>query len=134
VVAAKAACEVTLVGEALLGRDARELSLGERQLAVLAMSVAQQSTVMLLDEPTAHLDLRHQVEVMRLLRRLSAEDGVAVLAVMHDVGLAGHFFERVCLLHEGQLVADGPPAEVLTERRIRQVYGVDPRFVQLPAG
>jgi len=116
----------------LVGRDVRQLSLGERQLAVLAMSVAQSASLLLLDEPTAHLDLRHQVEVMRLLRRLSEEDGVAVLAVMHDVALAGHFFERVCLLHEGRLVADGPPADVLTPERIRQVYGVDPRFVQLP--
>ena len=117
----------------LLGRDVRQLSLGERQLAVLAMSVAQQADVLLLDEPTAHLDLRHQVEVMRLLRRLAGEDGVAVLAVMHDVALAAHFFERVCLLHEGRILADGPPAEVLTHDRIRQVYGVDPRFVHLPA-
>ena len=116
----------------LVGRDVRQLSLGERQLAVLAMSIAQQARLLLLDEPTAHLDLRHQVEVMQLLRRLSAEDGVTVLAVLHDVGLASHFFKRVLLLHDGRLVADGPPADVLTPARVRQVYGVDPRFVSLP--
>jgi iron complex transport system ATP-binding protein len=116
----------------LVGRDVRQLSLGERQLAVLAMSIAQDARLLLLDEPTAHLDLRHQVEVMQLLRRLSAEDGVAVLAVMHDVTLASHFFERVVLLHEGRLLADGPPSEVLTPARVRQVYGVDAQFVSLP--
>ena len=117
----------------LVGRDVRQLSLGERQLVGLAMAVAQGARLLLLDEPTAHLDLRHQVEVMRLLRRLADDDGVAVLAVMHDVALAAHFFERVCLLHEGRLVADGPPAEVLTADRIRAVYGVDPGLVRLPA-
>ncbi|HUG47341.1 MAG TPA: ABC transporter ATP-binding protein [Candidatus Limnocylindria bacterium] len=118
--------------ERLVGRDVRQLSLGERQLAVLAMSVAQGAGLLLLDEPTAHLDLRHQVAVMRLLRRLAEEDGVAVLAVMHDVALAAHFFPRIVLLHEGRLVADGAPAEVLTPERIRQVYGVDPSIVPLP--
>jgi iron complex transport system ATP-binding protein len=115
----------------LVGRDVRQLSLGERQLVVLAMSIAQGSGLLLLDEPTAHLDLRHQVEVMQLLARLSAEEGVTVLAVLHDVTLASHFFERVMLLHEGRIVADGPPREVLSAERVRQVYGVDPQFVSL---
>jgi iron complex transport system ATP-binding protein len=116
----------------LVGRDVRELSLGERQLVVLAMSVAQGAGLLLLDEPTVHLDLRHQVEVMRLLADLSA-GGVTVLAVLHDVTLASHFFERVLLLHEGRLVADGPPREVLTAARIEQVYGVDAHFLRLAA-
>jgi iron complex transport system ATP-binding protein len=114
----------------LVGRDVRELSLGERQLVVLAMSVAQGAGLLLLDEPTVHLDLRHQVEVMRLLADLSAT-GVTVLAVLHDVTLASHFFERVLLLHEGRLLADGPPREVLTAARIGQVYGVDPGLLGL---
>jgi iron complex transport system ATP-binding protein len=116
----------------LVGRDVRELSLGERQLVVLAMSVAQGAGLLLLDEPTVHLDLRHQVEVMRLLADLSA-GGVTVLAVLHDVTLASHFFERVLLLHEGLLVADGSPREVLTAARIEQVYGVDAHFLRLAA-
>jgi iron complex transport system ATP-binding protein len=116
----------------LVGRDVRELSLGERQLVVLAMSVAQGAGLLLLDEPTVHLDLRHQVEVMRLLADLSAT-GVTILAVLHDVTLASHFFERVLLLHEGRLLADGPPREVLTATRIGQVYGVDAQFLGLAA-
>jgi iron complex transport system ATP-binding protein len=113
----------------LRGRDVRELSLGERQLAVLAMAVAQAPRLLLLDEPTVHLDLRHQVAVMELLRDLAIRDGVTVLAVMHDINLAAHFFGRLLLLYQGRLVADGSPSDVLTPERIRAVYGVDPALV-----
>jgi iron complex transport system ATP-binding protein len=113
-------------------RDVRELSLGERQLAVLAMAVAQGPRLLLLDEPTVHLDLRHQVAVMELLRDLAAKDGVTVVAVMHDINLSAHFFGRLLLLDRGRLVADGRPADVLTPARIRAVYGVDPALVTVP--
>ena len=117
----------------LLGRDARELSLGERQLVLLAMAVAQAAPVLVLDEPTVHLDLRHQVEVMELVTDLNARDGTTILAVLHDLGLAAHFFPRLVLLDRGRIVADGSPAEVLTPDRIREVFGVDPGFVRLRA-
>jgi iron complex transport system ATP-binding protein len=117
----------------LMGRDARELSLGERQLVLLAMAVAQSAPVLVLDEPTVHLDLRHQVEVMELLADLNARDGTTILAVLHDVGLAAHFFSRVVVLDKGRVVADGPPAESLTADRIRGVFGVDPELVRVPA-
>jgi iron complex transport system ATP-binding protein len=110
-------------------RDARELSLGERQLVVLAMALAQAGRLLVLDEPTVHLDLRHQVEVMQLLADLNEHDGLTIVAVLHDLGLAAHFFSRLLLLDAGRLVADGAPHEVLTPERIREVYGVDPRFV-----
>ena len=116
----------------LRGRDVRELSMGERQLVLVALAVAQGGRLILLDEPTVHLDLRHQVEVLSLLARLSA-DGLTVLAVLHDLPLAAHFFPRLILLDRGRVVADGPPGEVLAPARIRDVYGVDPRFVPLPA-
>lgn len=125
-----AAIECVSIGH-LRGRDVRELSLGERQLAVLAMAVAQGARLLLLDEPTVHLDLRHQVAVMELLRDLSSRDGVTVLAVMHDVTLASHFFPRLLLLDGGRLVADGPPADVLTGDRIQAVYGVDPGLISV---
>ncbi|MCI0582154.1 MAG: ABC transporter ATP-binding protein [Chloroflexi bacterium] len=117
----------------LLGRDARELSLGERQLVLLAMAVAQAAPVLVLDEPTVHLDLRHQVEVMELVGDLNVRDGTTIVAVLHDVGLAAHFFPRLVLLDRGRIVADGPPGEVLTGERIRDVFGVDPGFVRLGA-
>jgi iron complex transport system ATP-binding protein len=115
-------------------RDVRELSLGERQLAVLAMAVAQGAHLLLLDEPTVHLDLRHQVAVMELLRDLSQRDGVTILAVLHDVTLASHFFPRLVLLDAGRLVADGAPRDVLTSALIRRVYGIDPALISLPGG
>jgi iron complex transport system ATP-binding protein len=118
--------------ERLRGRDVRELSMGERQLVLVAMAVAQGGRIIVLDEPTVHLDLRHQVEVLSLLARLST-DGLTVLAVLHDLPLASRFFPRLVLLDGGRLVADGPPREVLTPERIREVYAVDPRYVPLLA-
>jgi iron complex transport system ATP-binding protein len=117
----------------LLGRDARELSLGERQLVLVALAVAQAAPALLLDEPTVHLDLRHQVEVMELLVDLNERDGTTILAVLHDLSLAAAFFPRLVLLDKGRVVADGSPAEVLTDDRVREVFGVDPRFVHTAA-
>ena len=126
-----AAIERVGVGH-LLGRDARELSLGERQLVLLALAVAQATPVLVLDEPTVHLDLRHQVGTMELLVDLNERDGSTVLAVLHDLGLASIFFPRLVLIDAGRIVADGTPAEVLTPERIRDVFGVDPSIVRLP--
>ena len=120
----------------LLGRDARELSLGERQLVLVALAVAQSAPALLLDEPTVHLDLRHQVEVMELLVDLNERDGTTILAVLHDLSLAAHFFPRLVLLERGRIVADGTPDTVLAPERVREVFGVDPTFVHVgaPAG
>lgn len=128
--AVAAAIERVGVGH-LLGRDARELSLGERQLVLIALAVAQSAPLLLLDEPTVHLDLRHQVEAMELLIDLNERDGTTILAVLHDLGLAAHFFPRIVVIDHGRIAADGPPAEVLAPSRIREVFGVDPTFVNL---
>ncbi len=128
--AVAAAIERVGVGH-LLGRDARELSMGERQLVLLAMAVAQAAPVLVLDEPTVHLDLRHQVEVMDLVGDLNTRDGTTIVAVLHDLGLAAHFFPRLILLDRGRVVADGSPGDVLAPDRIRDVFGVDPSFVRL---
>ncbi len=117
----------------LLGRDARELSLGERQLVLLGLAVAQAAPILLLDEPTVHLDLRHQVEAMELLRDLNERDGTALIAVLHDLGLAAHFFPRLVIVDHGRIVADGAPADVLTDERIRETFGVEPALVRLAA-
>ena len=129
--AISAAIERVGVGH-LLGRDARELSLGERQLVLLALAVAQAAPVLILDEPTVHLDLRHQVGAMELLVDLNERDKTTVITVLHDLALAAHFFPRLVLLDGGRIVADGAPAEVLVPDRIRAVFGVDPSFVRLP--
>jgi iron complex transport system ATP-binding protein len=120
---------ITRVGlDKLRGRDVRSLSMGEKQLVLVAMAVAQGGRLIVLDEPTVHLDLRHQVEVLQLIESL-ADDGLTVLAVLHDLPLAAHFFPRLVLLDGGRVVTDGAAADVLSPERIREVYGVDPRFV-----
>jgi iron complex transport system ATP-binding protein len=113
----------------LIGRDARELSLGERQLLLVALAIAQGAPIVVLDEPTVHLDLRHQVEVMELLLDLNARDGTTVLAVLHDLNLAARYFPRILVVADGGIAADGSPADVLTAGRIRDVFGVDPAIL-----
>ncbi len=130
--AVAAAIERVGVGH-LLGRDARELSLGERQLVLIALAVAQQAPILVLDEPTVHLDLRHQVSTMELLVDLNERDGTTVIAVLHDLGMAARFFPRLVLLDGGAIVGDGPPEVVLAPDRIREVFGVDPSFVRVGA-
>ena len=79
---------------------------------------------MVLDEPTVHLDLRHQVEVMDLLVDLNARDGTTVLAVLHDLNLAARYFPRILVVADGRIEADGPPAEVLTAEHLSDTFGI----------
>jgi iron complex transport system ATP-binding protein len=116
----------------LMGRDARDLSLGERQLVLVAVAIAQAAPIVLLDEPTVHLDIRHQVEVMDLLVDLNERDGTTVVAVLHDLNLAVRYFPRIVLLANGRIEADGGAPEVLSADRIGDVFGIDP--VILPIG
>jgi iron complex transport system ATP-binding protein len=115
----------------LLGRDARELSLGERQLVLIALAVAQAAPVILLDEPTVHLDIRHQVQVMELLVDLNERDGATVVAVVHDLRFAAHFFGRTVVMDRARIVADDSPARALDAERVREVFGVDVDLVRL---
>jgi iron complex transport system ATP-binding protein len=100
-----------------------ELSGGERQRALLGRALAQEPRLLILDEPTAHLDLRYQAECAALLRRLNRERGVTVVLVSHDLGLAAALSDRILLLHEGRIARLGPPAEVLEEATLETVFG-----------
>ncbi len=108
----------------LVGRRFTELSGGERARVSLARVLAQETPVVLLDEPTAALDLRHQEDVLRIARELAAE-GRTVVVVLHDLSLAGAYADRVALLEEGRMRAVGTPAEVLTAPLVSSVYGLE---------
>ncbi|MFI6032815.1 heme ABC transporter ATP-binding protein [Streptomyces sp. NPDC051315] len=114
---AMAATEVT----AFAARPFSALSGGERARAALARVLAQRAPLLLLDEPTAALDLRHQELVLRLCRERAAA-GDAVVVVLHDLGLAAAYAHRVAVLRAGRVAADGPPSEVFTERLLTEVY------------
>ena len=116
----------------LVGRDVRELSLGERQLVLLAVAIAQAAPIVLLDEPTVHLDIRHQFDVMDLLADLNRRDGRTVVTVLHDLHLAARRIPRIVVVADGRVVADGPPGEALNGDRICDVFAVEPDL--LPDG
>ncbi|MFC1906378.1 ABC transporter ATP-binding protein [Chloroflexota bacterium] len=103
-------------------RRFNELSGGERQKVILAMALAQQPKLLLLDEPIVHLDISHQVEILELVRRLNVECGLTVIAAMHDLNLASLYFDRLIMLKEGMVSADGTPTQVLTEGIIKEVF------------
>ena len=112
---------------ALADRYLHELSGGEKQRVLIARALAQEAAILLLDEPAAFLDLKHQKGVFDLMRRLNGERGLTIVAALHDLNLAALYFPRLLLLGDGKIFRDGPPEEVLTEANIRAVYGVEVR-------
>jgi iron complex transport system ATP-binding protein len=107
----------------LANRSITELSGGERQRVLVAMCLAQEPRVLLLDEPTSHLDIGHQLSVLDLIARLNRQTGVTVIAVLHDLSLAAEYCQRLLVLNRGRVAALGTPAEVLTAEMISTVYG-----------
>jgi len=117
----------------LAGRSILELSGGEQQLVAIARGLVQATPVLLLDEPTAFLDLRHRVHVLRLVRGL-ARAGRAVLVVSHDLGLAARFCDRLALLSRGEILAAGTPSEVLTTACLAEAFGIEATVLRAPDG
>jgi len=107
----------------LSSRRLDELSGGERQRVMIARSICQQPKIMLLDEPTAALDPSHQLAVMKLMQRLRQEQGTTVIMVSHDLNLAALFGNRILLLKEGKVAANGLPSEILVPGKLEEVYG-----------
>lgn len=106
-------------------RPLQTLSGGERQRAWIAMALAQRTGLLLLDEPTTYLDIRYQIEVLRLVRRLADEHGITVLVVLHDLNQAAAFSDAMTVLADGRIVATGTPRQVMTEQTIRTAFGID---------
>lgn len=109
----------------LAERNSTAISSGQAQLVVLARALAQETRVLLLDEPTAHLDVAHQIEVMESVRRLVKEDHLAAVAVLHDLNLAATYADRILLLSKGRVRAQGTPAAVLTRANVASTFGLD---------
>lgn len=118
--------------DALADRRLDELSGGERQRAWVALALAQGTPTLLLDEPTTFLDVAHQLELLRLVRRRCDDRGTTVVVVLHDLNQAARFADRLVVLHGGRVVADGPPAAVLTPGLLRAVFDVDAVVVPDP--
>lgn len=122
-------CDLANFGTRLMN----ELSGGERQRVVLARAIATDAKILLLDEPTANLDLAHQAMMFRLVRRRCREAGSSAIVITHDLNLAAEFADKILLLKQGTIFAAGPPAEVLTEANIREVFGVTTLLDRHPA-
>lgn len=117
---------------ALADRRLDSLSGGERQRAWIAMALAQESGVLLLDEPTTYLDVRHQVELMRLVEHLRDDHAMTVVMVLHDLNQAARHADRIVALRAGRVVRDGAPAETMTSDMLREVFDLDAVVIDDP--
>lgn len=113
-------------------REIACLSGGQRQRAWVAMALAQQTGIVLLDEPTTHLDLCHQLEVLEILRRLNREQGTTVVMVLHDLNLASRYSDRLLAMKDGQIAHYGTPEEVMTREMLAGCFGIDGDVVSDP--
>jgi iron complex transport system ATP-binding protein len=108
----------------LVGRPLRQLSGGQRQRVWVAMALAQDTDLLLLDEPTTYLDITHQVELLRLLRELNARSGKTIVVVLHDLNLACRFCDHIIAMAEGAIVAEGAPTDIVTAELVEKVFGL----------
>ncbi len=110
-------------------RQFNELSAGQHQKVMLARGLVQEPQILLLDEPTSNLDIRHQLDVTKMLKRLSEERGILIVMISHDINIAAKFADQVILMFQGRIYDVGAPAEVITEDNLRSVYGVESKVI-----
>ncbi len=118
--------------DGMAGRLVGTLSGGERQRAWIATLIAQDSECLLLDEPTAALDVAHQIEILNLVRKLCGERGVGVVIVLHDINLAARFCDRIHALAHGRVVASGSPKVIVSSESLKRIYGIDMGVIAHP--
>ncbi len=115
----------------LCKRPINALSAGEKQMVVIARALAQNPELLLLDEPTSHLDIQHQSAIMELLKKLNNQ-GITIIIVNHDLNLASQFCKRLILLHQGRIYKMGKPEEIINQKTIAEVYKIDTDIIQHP--
>lgn len=115
--------------ESFAMRSFDELSAGQHQKIVLARGLAQKPKILLLDEPTSNLDIKHQMDVTRILKELSVRDGITVVMISHDLNIASRYSDKIIMLYNKGVYRVGTPEEVITEDNIREVYKVDSQVI-----
>lgn len=129
--AVKEAMDATGIRE-LSGRLVDELSGGQRQRVWMAVALAQQTPILLLDEPTTFLDVSYQIELLELCRKLNREREYTLVAVLHDLNQAARYADHIIAMKDGEVVATGNPSDVITEELVRTVFGVDSKIIADP--
>lgn len=119
---------------ALRHRWVEELSGGERQRAFLALALAQNPKILLLDEPTTFLDVRYQLDLLELLKDLNRDRGLSIITVLHEINLAARYSDRICMINAGQIAAIGTPSEVLTQENLANVFGIQTIITKTAVG
>lgn len=117
------AMEVTRT-EKYRNRPVSKLSGGQRQRVWIAMALAQDTELLLLDEPTTYLDVRYQIQILQLVRRLNEEYGLTIVMVLHDINQALYYSDEILAMKEGKMIGQGVPEEILTEELLEEIYGV----------
>ena len=110
-------------------RQFNELSAGQHQKVMLARGLVQEPKILLLDEPTSNLDIRHQLDVTKMLKRLSVEKGILIIMISHDINIAAKYADQVILMFQGKVYDVGSPADVITEDNLKTVYGVESKVI-----
>lgn len=116
----------------LANHSVDQLSGGQRQRVWIAMALAQQTDILLLDEPTTFLDISYQVEILDLLTDLNRKRGTTIVMVLHDINLSARYADHLFALHKGKLIAEGAPSDIITEALIRQVFDLDCKVIRDP--
>lgn len=124
------AMEVTNITE-YRDREISRLSGGQRQSVWIAMALAQGTEILFLDEPTTYLDIRYQIEILELVRKLNREYGMTIIMVLHEINQAIYFSYRIIGLCQGKVLIQGAPDEVITSESIRELYGIDLKVTEI---
>lgn len=116
----------------LKNKDINALSGGERQRVIIARAITQEADIIILDEPISHLDIHHQIEILKAIKNINTKKHITIIAVLHDLNLAAAFSDSMILMHEGKVHTQGSPDQILKSEIIKEVYGLDVQIIKNP--